>query len=97
MAEISSEKIIEKRKNQIAALEQLSSNIQQTQNSLNTLTEQYSLNRGALLQLNDILEDMGIDIDNLKDQEPETPMVIEDSTETDNIEVVSEEESSEDL
>jgi len=62
--------IIEKRKNQLAALEQLGSNIQQAQNSLNQLTEQYSINRGALLQLNDILEDMGVDVSSL-DQDPD--------------------------
>lgn len=62
--------IIEKRKNQLAALEQLGSNIQQAQSSLNQLTEQYSINRGALLQLNDILEDMGVDVSSL-DQDPE--------------------------
>lgn len=65
MSSISSDRLIERRKQMVEALSQLASRVNEVQQQLNTLNENYQVNRGALLQLNDLLSELGVDVENL--------------------------------
>ena len=62
MASVESEALLSKREKIISVLNQLAQQVQDTQRQLNTLTENYTVNRGALLQLNELLEELGVDL-----------------------------------
>ena len=65
MSSISSDRLIERRKQMVEALSQLASQVNEVQQQLSTLNENYQVNRGALLQLNDLLSELGVDVDSL--------------------------------
>jgi len=70
MASVESDALLSKRENIISVLNQLAQQVQETQRQLNTLTENYTVNRGALLQLNELLEELGIDLTQQEQPEP---------------------------
>lgn len=65
MSSITSERLIEKRTQLAEALGSLANQISEAQQQLQQLNESYSINRGALLQLNDLLTELGVDIESI--------------------------------
>lgn len=59
---ISSDALLEKREAQLRAVSSIVEDVNNLQQALNTRREQLTINQGALLQLNALLEDLGVEL-----------------------------------
>lgn len=66
---LSVEGIIEKRKGQLQAVSQIQESLNEAQSRVSNLQQSLILNQGALLQLNALLEESGVDLEELDSQD----------------------------
>tara|TARA_R110000851_G_scaffold251133_1_gene403580 strand:- start:1956 stop:2207 length:252 start_codon:yes stop_codon:yes gene_type:complete len=60
---ISVDELLESRKNQAEAVKTLSSRLQELQNEATNTQSNLQLNQGALMQINLLLKNLGVDVD----------------------------------
>lgn len=67
---LGTEELIKKRENQLSVVNTISSQLQEKQQEVNSLGQSLTLNQGALYQLNMLLEELGVDLSTLAQQNP---------------------------
>lgn len=82
MSSVESQKLIEKRENQLQVVMNISQQLNQKQEEVNNLRNSLTLNQGALYQLNTLLEELGVNLESLDKSADETVEgVVEPATE----------------
>jgi len=72
MSSLESQKLIEKRENQLQVVMSISQQLNQKQEEVNNLRNSLTLNQGALYQLNTLLEELGVNLESLDKSAGET-------------------------
>lgn len=72
MSSVESQKLIEKRENQLQVVMNISQQLNQKQEEVNNLRNSLTLNQGALYQLNTLLEELGVNLESLDKSADET-------------------------
>lgn len=72
MSSVESQKLIEKRENQLQVVMSISQQLNQKQEEVNNLRNSLTLNQGALYQLNTLLEELGVNLESLDKSAGET-------------------------
>lgn len=66
---LGTEELIKKREEQLVVVNQLATSLNEKQQEANGLSQSLTLNQGALYQLNALLEEMGVDLSTLGQEE----------------------------
>ena len=66
---LGTEELIKKREEQLGVVNQLATSLNEKQQEANGLSQSLTLNQGALYQLNALLEEMGVDLSTLGQEE----------------------------
>jgi len=67
---LSTEELIKKRENQLNVVNTINAQLGEKQQEANNLAQSLTLNQGALYQLNMLLEELGVDLTTLGQEEP---------------------------
>lgn len=67
---LSTEELIKKRENQLNVVNTINGQLGEKQQEVNNLAQSLTLNQGALYQLNMLLEELGVDLTTLAQEEP---------------------------